>query len=502
MRSKKAIMNSITAILGEIVSIICGLILPRLILSTFGSSYNGITSSISQFISCVVLLRAGIGGVTRAALYKPLAENDNKKISGIVNATTIFMRKVALIFASALIIFACVYPLLVSNEFGWFFSFSLVIIIGFSTFIQNYFGISYGMLIQADQRKYIITVLNICMTIANTVVAALLIWFGASIHIVQLGSSIVFALNPIILNIYVRKRYKIDKSVEPDNSAISQRWDAFTQQVAAFVNNNTDVMLLTAFTNLKEVSVYSVYRLVTNGLYKLELTITDGMGAAFGNMMAKNERKLLEKNFSIFEFLVFSSSSFLFICGAILIVPFALVYTKGIVDVSYSRWAFGILSCINQFIFCARLPYQMVVEAAGHFKQTKKGAVFEAILNIVLSIILVIKFGLIGVTIGTFCALTFRFFQYSTYSSKNILNRGMKQIIKLLLITILEALTMVLLVQVLPNIEMNSYIEWFKYAVIISILTLIVILAYTMIFFRKEAKMLIDKILNIMKNKK
>ena len=220
MRSKKAIMNSITAILGEIVSIICGLILPRLILSTFGSSYNGITSSISQFISCVVLLRAGIGGVTRAALYKPLAENDNKKISGIVNATTIFMRKVALIFAGALIIFACVYPLLVSNEFGWFFSFSLVIIIGFSTFIQNYFGISYGMLIQADQRKYIITILNICMTIANTVVAALLIWFGASIHIVQLGSSIVFALNPIILNIYVRKRYKIDKSVKPDNTAI------------------------------------------------------------------------------------------------------------------------------------------------------------------------------------------------------------------------------------------------------------------------------------------
>ena len=67
-------MNMMASIGYEMVAVICGLILPRLILSTFGSSYNGITSSITQFLSCVTLLRAGIGGVTRASLYKPLAD--------------------------------------------------------------------------------------------------------------------------------------------------------------------------------------------------------------------------------------------------------------------------------------------------------------------------------------------------------------------------------------------------------------------------------------------
>ena len=81
MRSKKALKNTLTAILSELVAIVCSFILPRLILSSFGSTYNGITSSITQFLSCVVLLRAGIGGVTRAALYKPLAEKDNIKIA-------------------------------------------------------------------------------------------------------------------------------------------------------------------------------------------------------------------------------------------------------------------------------------------------------------------------------------------------------------------------------------------------------------------------------------
>ena len=55
MRTKKAVINTMTSIIAEIVSIICGLILPRLILGAFGSSYNGITSSITQFLSCIGL---------------------------------------------------------------------------------------------------------------------------------------------------------------------------------------------------------------------------------------------------------------------------------------------------------------------------------------------------------------------------------------------------------------------------------------------------------------
>lgn len=65
---------------------------------------------------------------------------------------------------------------------------------------------------------------------------------GATIHVVKLGSAIVFIINPIILNLYVRKKYNINKNVAVNNTAISQRWDAFAQQVAAFVNNNTDVI--------------------------------------------------------------------------------------------------------------------------------------------------------------------------------------------------------------------------------------------------------------------
>ena len=112
-RGKKAIYNSAASLLAEGIAIVCGFILPRLILSSFGSNYNGLTQSVTQFLSVVALLRAGVGGATRASLYKTLANKDEKQLSATIRATELFMRKVALIFAaSAKFIVVSSFPLL------------------------------------------------------------------------------------------------------------------------------------------------------------------------------------------------------------------------------------------------------------------------------------------------------------------------------------------------------------------------------------------------------
>ena len=81
MRSKNAMMNIGTALILQLLTAISGLVVSRLILQTFGSSVNGLATSITQFLSYVSLLEAGVGGVIRAALFKPLAEQDTEKIS-------------------------------------------------------------------------------------------------------------------------------------------------------------------------------------------------------------------------------------------------------------------------------------------------------------------------------------------------------------------------------------------------------------------------------------
>lgn len=485
MRSRKAIINTVAGFSYELIAIICAFILPRLVLRAFGSDYNGVTSSITQFLGYVTLLKAGIGGVTKAALYKPLAAKNREMVSGVVNATNQFLQRVSLIFAGTLFVFAAVYPFFVKENFDWLFTFSLVLIIGISTFAQYFFGLTYQLLLYADQRQGVISLVQIVTTVLNTIVAAILINGGASIHIVKLASSVVFCLNPLFINIYARRYYKIDKTVPANKEAIKDRWDCFGLQIANFINSNTDMMVLTILTNVFEVSVYSVYHMVTSGIRQVLNTFVNGLGAAFGDMFARDENETAKKNMLIFEQIVFGLSNFLFSVCLVMIVPFVKIYTANINDVDYTRYAFAFVSTAAILFTCYRIPYQAIVEAVGHFKQTRNGAFFEAGLNIILSIVLVNFLGLVGVAIGTLAAAVFRTFQYCIYVSKKIVKRSLWILLKRLLLSAITFGLVYLFSTILKFDEANNYLEWAFHAVPISLFALTIVLLIELVFYRK-----------------
>ena len=496
-RGKKAAVNTIVSFLEEFISLICGFILPRLILSAFGSDYNGLTTSITQFLSCAILLRSGIGGTTRAALYKPLANHNQGEVNSIIKATDIFMKKIGTILLVAILFFVTIYPIFVKNEFGWFFTFSLFVIIGASTFAESFFGITYLIILQADQRLWVSSLFKSICNILNTIIATILILGNCSIHVVKLGSAAVYVMYPIILGIYVRRHYNINLHVEPNNNAISQRWDAFWQQVAIFVMNNTDIMVLTVFTNMFEVSVYSVYNLVIIGIKKTIQSFTNGLEAAFGNMIAQNEHSALKQNVGIVETIIYNLSMVTCVCTALLVLDFVKLYTRDVFNVNYRRPLFAYIIIIAQFFNTVRIPYQLVVQAAGHYKQTKKGAIIEPIINIVLSVSFVFSFGLIGVAIGTLAASVFRTIQYSIYMSKVLVKRKLSVVAARLLLSFSEAALIICLVKLINLPTPDNYFMLLINAVVVFFISLVISFCGSFIAFKKETVNMFNKIKNI-----
>lgn len=477
------------ALLQELVGIICGLILPRLILQHFGSSYNGIISSITQFLSCVTLLRAGLGGVTRAALYKPLAEKDQAEISRVVFAAQRFMKKVSYIFFALLIAFAFIYPFIVLDQFEWLFSFGLVLILGISTIFDCYFGIAYQFLLQADQKRYIIAAVRICALIANTAIAAVLIGLDCTIYTVKLGSALVFSIQPLFIYWYVGRHYRLEKPMDEKGGVIAQRWDAFAHQVSAFVTTNTDVIVLTVFSDIKTVSVYSVYNMVVSSIKNLVVPLANGTEAAFGDMLARNETETLRSRFSTFQFVTFFISTALFSCTAVLLSPFVAVYTKGVEDVNYWQPFFGALMCVAQFLACIRLPYQTLVEAAGRFKETRNGAIIEAAMNIGVSIVLVRRLGLIGVLIGTIVSLAFRTTQYVLFVNRMILGGVVGSYLRGLLFSLLSGAGIAgLSYLAFENGMVESFVVWIIHGFCVVGITAAVLLAVGMLAYPEQMK--------------
>lgn len=497
-RKKKVIYNLSFSLLYEAVAIVCGFILPRLILSSFGSAYNGLIATVTQFISYVALLKNGIGGVTRAALYKPLVRKDDKEISAIINATSRFMKKVAIIFSVGLIIYAALYPFLVRKEFGWFFTFSLILIIGISTFAQCYFAVVYQLLLKADQREYISMIINIVVAILNTVAAAAIMKMGFGIHFVKFGSAMVFLLIPVLTSLYVKKHYHIDKKVPPNNSAISQRWDSFAHQLANFVHGNTDIIILTFFTNTLEISVYSVYYLVLRGVRKGIIAITVGVEDAFGNMIAKKEENVLGQSFELYECIMFGITTVVMTVTFFLCVPFVRLYTAGIMDANYIRPVFCYCAIAGEFFYCVRTPYESIVRASGHYKQTRNGALLETAINIVISLILVVPFGIVGVTVGTLIAMAFRTMQYSYYVKKNIIWRSKWKCIKQWIVSILVIICSSFIYRLVIPEQIENYSRWILCAIAGVFVVGVIEIIMNMIFNRKIVLRMISLVKSIL----
>jgi len=482
-----------------IVFITSGLILPRLILSRFGSDYNGVIATITQFIGYILLLAAGAAGATRAALYKPLVENNIIKISGIIRATEGFFRKVALMFAIMLVVLAILYPFLVIDNFNWFFLFSLTLVLGISTFVSYFFGVTYQTLLMADQRAYVNTIIRTGAVILNVTIAASLILVGVEIRLVMLGSAVALAVHPLIIYFYARKYYRLERSVPADNSAISQRWDAFVHQLADFIQLNAGIIIVTVFLGIMEASVFAVYIFIIRTVRFIVISISGvGVEAPFGDMLAKGEHKGLQDGVRINEFLINSASTLLLTCTALLIVPFVTIYTEGVYDADYFQPLFAFVACVAEFFRIAHVPSQSLVNAAGHYRQTKFGAIAEMVINIVLSVVFVQFLGLTGVALGLLCALMFRTLQLSIYASRHILKRSIWVSLRKILLSIITACVTIVLASLLPQMTQVTYLSWMLSALPVFGVAVGVSGFVAVLFYREELKILFRIILKIL----
>ncbi len=463
-RSGRASLNVISSLLAQIIVVVCGLIVPRCLLKAFGSEVYGATSSITQFLSYIALIEGGIGGVARSELYKPLSENDTNKIAIILKMLKSFFFKVGLIFIIYVVVIGVIFKDISSiKSLDWTTCFFLVAVISISNLGQYFIGITYGILLQADQKNYVINFINAATTILNTVLVILLVFLDFNIVWVKLISSCVFLLRPLVYFLYVKKFYKLPTQVEKDENSpvLKAKWTGLGQHIAYFVHSNTDIVLLTIILDLRIVAVYSVYALVTSNIQSLISSFGSGMEGLFGELIAKQEKENLKQIFSKYVSLLSFISIIIFVTTFALIIPFVKLYTSGIEDVDYIYPLFGFLMVLASFIYIIRLPFHNIVIAAGKFKETNLASFGEAGLNIVISIICVYFLGIVGVAIGTCVAVMFRYVYYLIYVYKNIVEENKFNIIKKVLLSFIPFIGMSVLGYFVINLfELENYFYW------------------------------------------
>ena len=197
------------------------------------------------------------------------------------------------------------------------------------------------------------------------------------------------------------------------------------------------------------------------------LSMTNGITSLIGELWAKQELENLKNLFGWIEWIIHTGTTYVFGVTAILIVPFVQVYTNGVNDANYIQPLFGALIVLANAGHCLRLPYNIMILAGGHYKQTQGNYIIAALLNIVISVLAVKSFGLIGVTFGTLTAMLYQTVWMAYYDSKNFIKWPFKNFIKQFMIDIVSFLMMYFATKIFVLYTV-SYVGWILLAIEVS----------------------------------
>ena len=510
---KKGIFNISLSIFYKVVTIAVGLILPKLFITNYGSTVNGLQASVTQIFSYIALLEAGIGASALQSMFAPAARKDREQENAFISAVSRYYNKIGLIYFAILVAVSGIYAAIVPVEgIPWYQVILYILVSGALTGINFFYLGKLKLIIGAEGDEFLVSILSTLIYVVSSAAKIVLISLRVNIIFVQLGFLAVNLLFTFIYYLIARKKYPwLSFRQKPDYSCVAQKNSVLVHKVAGLIFQNVDVLLLTFLCDLKTVSIYTIYKLVVNMVNSIVATFGDSLNFIFGQRFNTEEdpdkpqyRKLID-TFNVY----YSAVAFgLYTVMFLLLIPFVRLYTANM-DIEYVYAFLPWLYISIEILTVGREAMMRTIDVAGHFKKTQWRAVAETGINVVVSIvaILVMKHffgnigGLYGALMGTIAAMLYRTIDINIYANTKILHRKAWKPFWCMLSNAVSFLLIYLVSRLVP-MEMGSYLQFLLYAVLISVVVLPLFLLLQSLFNLPECKNILRYIQSKRRKKK
>ena len=500
-RTTKFLMNSGSLALQQLVTLAAGLITPRVMLLAYGSEVNGLVTSITQFVTYINLVEAGLSGATTYALYKPLADRDHDAISAVVSASRKFYLQASAIVMALVCILAAAYPMYIRSESMSALEMGLLIVfIGANGALEFSTLAKYRVLLTADQKTYIVSLGTIVYTILNTVIVIVLAYCGASVVVMKAVALSAMWVRSLILMAYCRRHYRnLDYKAKPNTKALNKRWDALFLQILGVIHRGAPSLLITLILkDLKLVSVYTVFNMVTSGLNNVMNIFKTGVSASFGEVIARKEVHTLQKAYGEFEFMFYKLIAVAYSTCIVMIMPFIRIYTDGITDVNYNLPLLGLLFAVDGIFYSLKTPGGMLFIAAGMYRETRVQTIIEGLIMVVGGAILAKPMGITGILIASVLSNVYRAIELAFFVPNNITKAAVFGTFRKILMMLLT-----IVISVAPfwfvEISADNYLQWAICAMGVVAYAALVTLAVGFAFEKDDMKSVLRRIRRILK---
>ena len=409
MRIKNLMRNSFFSVLSQLVLIGFGFFSNRVLNLMLGEALVGLNGVVSNIISILSVTELGIAAAIVYNLYRALAEQDECQIAGLMN----LYRKAYGVFAAiisglGLAILPFLGYFLKDNPFtpGYV---RLIYLLWLARTVLSYLLSYRRSLLIADQREYIVSITTLLVNALNYSVVIAIVSLTKNYALALAINIIVEAAGNLWISYYVNRKYPFLKQLRRQNVDEAVRANVFHNiknifvvRLATKLLTTTDNVIVSSFIGVAFAGRYSNYCLITNAINNISLSLAGSIQAGMGTVLAGKDYRRGEGmlRMSTFLFFLMAASAG---CGVYAAAePFVgdLWLGKGYL---LGRPVVGACAA-NLFLIIVSTPVGMAMGVSGLFEQERNLAVFSAILNMLLSLGMVKRWGIFGVLAGTFAA--------------------------------------------------------------------------------------------------
>lgn len=486
---RKGLKNIVISILSEIIILILGLIVPRIIVISYGSEVNGLLSSTTQLLSYLAIFEAGISAVMCNSLYAAFSSHDNEKVSLVFQSGVKYYRKISVYYGLCLIIASFFFSFTINTTIPRFSVFMVVLLSGLSSVLSFLFLASIKNVISSDGNYYFISIMNLIIKVLTYGVMIVTALFNLDIVVIKAAGLLVTIIQILIYRVFFQIKYGwIQKVDNPILDEFKQRKYFVVHQIASLLFSCTDVMLLTFIASLSIVSIYTVYNSVISAIATMMAAVASSFLFILGQAYCESIERYTKIHDAFKLFYIELNFILITICYY-LFLPFVGIYMSG-ADIDYCDPFVAFLFCVISLLNSSRMVDNNLATISWHVKQTMPHVIIEAISNVAISLMLVGPLKIYGVLLGTVVAIFFRVIIAPYYSEKYILHRPIRNGYKHALVNWCLFGIFVFIKEHIP-MQINTYFDIVKYGIVFGCVISIAYILTNLLFFKKEYSLII-----------
>lgn len=498
MRTSNMIKNVFTNFLNNFLNYLLKFVSRIVFVRVLSEVYLGVNGLLSNVLGLLALTELGVGSAIGYTLYSPLAKGDTKKINSLMKFYKNTYRIIALIILILGIILLPFLPYLIKDTSG-ISNLSIIYIIYLINMVIGYLFSYKRTLISSDQKNYKIMPYIMSFSILTSILQIIVLLLFKNYIVYLIIQTLCIIPEHIVINRFINKEYsylkdmnKADNISKSELTSIKKNVLALVfHKIGSYVVNSTDYLVISKYIGIVISGFYSNYILIINMINSFFSMIISNLISGFGNLISKENE---EKRYKVFKEINMLSYMFY----SVVTVGFILLFNPVISFFFGSNLTLSIgvviLLSFSNYIQGMTNTVITIQSSAGLYTKDAYAALLQAIVNVVVSILLVIKIGISGVIIGTIICMLIPLINKPRIVYKDIFKLNpIKYYIEFLIQLILMIISLVICYFILNLLKGLPSIIY----IIIGIIIISVIVSLINIIFYKnkdEFKDLINRI--------